>query len=192
MLVALVAWLGVGVVSETLARSDGGAALADPGRTWAEPYDGITPGQIAGIRFDDLPDDGGFVTPLAKTLDSLDGFGKKRIESLRQQLSTWPAANVPDIAQRVRNLLSVAAIADLSQDPNEGEIAFVVEQQIRATVREEDLPRVLAWVVLNPKAGTVLTDARELGIRGPADEAAVRERSAVYAKKFLRDLSVGG
>jgi len=50
---------------------------------------------------------------------------------------------------------------------------------------EQKLTQSLAWIVLHPDEGTVLTDIPELGVPGEMSQEIVRDRSALYAKKFL-------
>ncbi len=85
----------------------------------------------------------------------------------------------------MRNLLSVCAVADLTQDENEGEIALAVFGQIRESVPASALERVLAWIIRHPEGGTVRLDVSELGIKPAPVEKVVRERCAGYATKLL-------
>ena len=87
--------------------------------------------------------------------------------------------------EAIRHLVCVATLADLAQDPQEGEIARLVYDQLRADFSDEDLRRALAWIVLCPDDGTVLTSAPALGLRREIDENAIRNRASLYAEKFL-------
>jgi ABC-2 type transport system permease protein len=44
---------------------------------------------------------------------------------------------------------------------------------------------VLAWIVLYPQEGTVITSAPELGLERQYTERFIRERTDLYARKFL-------
>ena len=72
-----------------------------------------------------------------------------------------------------------------SRDGNEGEIAFTVFDFLREQVPLAQLRKALAWVIVKPHAGSVITRTYDLGIHGEVTEAAVRERCVMYAKKFL-------
>jgi ABC-type multidrug transport system permease subunit len=154
-----------------------------------EPWQKITTAQINGITYEDVPDDQGTVSPLAPDLRSLDADGKKRLEDLKDALPDWPPASVKNLPQRLRNLLAVCAIPDVVEDPNEATIPLVVFDLLKTTVRAEDLKKALAYVILNPDAGTVPTDLKDLKEINLPDqvvpEQAVREREGFYAKKLL-------
>ena len=101
------------------------------------------------------------------------------------RLENWDPGLKGDIGQRVRNLLAVAAIADITQDNSEAIIARQIYDFLRASFAPQDLNHALAWVVLSPDAGSVISAAPELGLRGEAHPDIIRERSAWYARKFL-------
>lgn len=194
---ALAAWLAVGVAAERRSR---GAQLhapsppspqALPSATPAQPWRSLTAADLAGIRFDDLPPDDGYVVPLAPNLDDLTGADRTRLNVVEDRLAYWKPGTVDDAAQRVRSLLSVCAVADLAMNPNEAEIARAVFDQIKDAVRDPtELQQTLAWIILHPADGTVQTDVSEFGIaRGP-QEPFVRDRCVAYAKKLLRELRV--
>ncbi|HZL37570.1 MAG TPA: ABC transporter permease [Tepidisphaeraceae bacterium] len=155
----------------------------------AEPWQKITKAQIAAITYDDVPDDQGTVSPLAPDLSNLDDDGKKRLDDLKDALPDWPPASVQDVPQRVRNLLSVCAIPDVVEDPNESTIPLIVFDLLKSTIQKPDLEKALAYIILNPDAGTVPTDLKDLKEINLPDqvvpEQAVREREGFYAKKLL-------
>lgn len=204
VLAALASWAVVGVVALYVGRpASAGAApgsiissLSGPtaaapstssvvATASSEPYESITAEQIAGITYDDLQDDSGSVTPLAVNLDHLDAAGRQWMDQFQTKLDAWPPGKIPDLGQRVRNLLSVAAVADLAEHPYEGDIAYVVLNQLKRDVPRPTLEKVLAWVILNPDAGQVLTSLPELGIPDRQREEPVRGRSVEYAEKLL-------
>ena len=63
--------------------------------------------QIDSIAYDDLPPDDGTVVPFAHDLNGIDDDSRKRMDALSDALLDWPPAQLPDLAQRVRNLLSL-------------------------------------------------------------------------------------
>jgi len=87
--------------------------------------------------------------------------------------------------QMARNLLSVAAIADITADLKEAEIARAIFDQLKIRATPDQLQRILAWIILHPDDGDVIRKAPELGLRRHPPEALIRERSVLYAKKFL-------
>ncbi|MBE2212431.1 MAG: ABC transporter permease [Opitutaceae bacterium] len=138
---------------------------------------------VSRITFEDLPPDDGIYAPLAPAHSTR--RLTPRIQELIRHLDTWAPARTDDIGQNVRNLLCVAAIADIGQELSEADIARAVFERLRVQFDEDQLRRALAWVVLQPGAGTVVIAAPELGLRGEMSPAIVRERSTWYAKKFL-------
>ena len=73
----------------------------------------------------------------------------------------------------------------MSEDVHEGEIARVVFDQLRAEYGDKRLSQVLAWIILFPQEGTAVTSAPELGFRRQFREDVIRERTVLYARKFL-------
>ncbi|HEY2586738.1 MAG TPA: ABC transporter permease [Tepidisphaeraceae bacterium] len=165
------------------------SATTEPAAAAASPSDplwkSINKKQIDSITYDDLEPDSGPVTPLLPSLDGLDDDAKKRLDLFSERLTDWQPGNVPDLAQRVRSLISVAAVADLLQDEQEAAFPYVIFDKLKFDIPQPDLVKVLAYIILNPDEGTVVTDAKELGINGEADEGQVRQRVTAYAKKFL-------
>ena len=187
---ALSAWVLVGLSAEVIrargkANDAAPAARIVPGHAPPEPWQGVTEAEIAAVRYDDLPPDDSFYVPVAHSLDGLGGEARARIAAIEDTLTYWPPGREGPLDQRVRALLSVCAVADLSQDENEGEIALAVFGQIRDAVPAPALKKVLAWIILHPAAGQVRTEAAEFGVQPVPDEPSVRERCAAYAKKLL-------
>lgn len=173
---ALVSWIAVGGAAAYTGN------LRSPLLTHQD-YEGITPEQIASIRYDDLPGDDELYTRLAPPFKTAERPG--RLGEIATLLKTWPPSLIDDPEQRARNLLSVAAIADVNQDLLEGEIARVVFDQLQEPVPPEELKKILAHLILAPDQGTVITRATEFGLKREIQEKAVRERSRYYAKKLL-------
>jgi ABC-2 type transport system permease protein len=187
VIVALLAWLSVGAAAEWAHRPVGmtdeaGSQLSVPDRA---PYESITEQQINGIRYNDLEPDDSLTTPVAANLDGLDQAGKQRISELRRQLDGWAPAKDKSAIKRVRNLLSVAAIADLVPDRYEGAIAYIVFDKLKTDVPRDDLKKILTWIVVSPDDKQVIVTVPELGIVGNATAADVNERVKMYARKLL-------
>jgi ABC-2 type transport system permease protein len=79
----------------------------------------------------------------------------------------------------------LAAVADLCTDPREAEIGRLVFRQISSRLEPAVARRALAWIVLNPEDGQVVTKAPELGLFRHPPERLVRQRSVIYAEKYL-------
>ena len=153
------------------------------------PWTAVTDAEIDKITYDDLPPDNGTVTPLASSLDNLDDDGKKAIEEFTSRLDNWDPGKAPNLEQRVRNLLAVAAIADILQDQHEAEIPYVIFEHLRFDIPEDNLKKILAYIVFHPDLGKVPGKVPELGIDGEVFEEGIRERSEAYARKLLARLT---
>ena len=149
------------------------------------PWTAITDEQISKIKYDDLPPDAGTVTPVASSLDNLDDAGKKMIEEFTSRLDNWEPGKALNLEQRVRNILAVAAIADILQDQHEAEIPYVVFEHLKFDIPEDNLKKILAYIIFHPEAGKVPAKVPELGIEGEVFEEGIRERSEAYARKLL-------
>ncbi|HEY4246584.1 MAG TPA: ABC transporter permease [Lacunisphaera sp.] len=173
--IALLSWIAVG------------AAAAWTGRLQPLPtssgYETITAAQMDQITYDDLPGDNELVTRLAPPFAR--SSEPHQSDEIAYKLKAWPPAHVADAGQAARNLLSVAAIADIAADLHEAEIGRAVFDELQERIGRDQLRRILAWVILSPDAGTVITTAPELGLKRHPPERIVRERSVLYAKKYL-------
>ena len=199
--------LAAGVSGTKLFRWEAGARVARPARWWvaaaltswgavglvawqtgrlqpvlpeAAVWTNITEAQIAEIRFEGLPTDNDLVAPLApSTLDpaQTNGFAAK--------LGPWPQGKLDDSGQSIRNLVCIAAVADLCADPQESQIARLVFRQIASGFEPAVARQALAWIILSPEDGRALTRAPELGLFRHPPERLVRQRSAIYAQKYL-------
>jgi len=173
---ALLSWIGVGAVAAATGR-------LKPLASTASRYESITFAQMDSITYEDLPGDNELVSRLAPS------YRGSIVPPIYQEFSTklklWPAAQASDAGQTARNLLSVAAIADIVADLHEAEIARAVFDELQERIGREELRRVLTWIILRPDESTVIVTAPELGLKRHPPEALVRERSVLYAKKFL-------
>jgi len=199
--------LAAGVSGAKLFRWEAGARIARPARWWvagaliswgavgavawqtgrlkpilpaAGAWSNITEAQIAEISFDGLPGDDDLVARLAPpTLDPAQTKG------FAARLGLWPQGKLDDSGQSIRNLVCIAAVADLCADPRESEIARLVFRQLSSGFEPAVARQALAWIILSPEDGRVLTKAPELGLFRHPPERLVRQRSAIYAEKYL-------
>jgi ABC-type transport system involved in cytochrome c biogenesis permease component len=140
----------------------------------------ITPAQIAEIRFEGLPGDHDLAAPLAaRDSDS------EELRTFARKLSNWPPGKLDDAGQSIRNLVAIAAVADLCADPREADIARAVFVQINAQFESAVARQGLAWIVLSPEDGQTPTKAPGLALFRHPPERLVRQRSVIYAQKFL-------
>jgi ABC-2 type transport system permease protein len=172
---ALASWLAVGVAAGVTGR------LA-PVEAGEGDYEAVTAAQIAAVTYDDLPGDNELATRLAPPFGPADAA---RMAEFRARLEGWEPGKVEDAGQAARNLLSVAAVADITANLREAEIARVVFDVLRARYMRDDLERILTWTILNPDTGGVVTRMPELGLRRRPSEGIVRERVSLYAEKLL-------
>jgi ABC-2 type transport system permease protein len=177
---AVVAWVAVGLFALQTGR------LQPVTSRFA--YTELTDADLDAIRYDDLPGDNELVTRLAPPF--AEGKRPTRVEAIAASLKTWPPARTGDLVADVRALVCVAAIADIGADLQEAEIARMIFDELQARYRHPQLRRALAWIVLHPDDGSVVTSAPELDLRrGRPTEKIVRERCTLYAKKFLGRLT---
>ncbi|HTS66876.1 MAG TPA: ABC transporter permease [Candidatus Acidoferrales bacterium] len=170
---ALTSWAAVGAIAWATGQSK--PVLAE-GPAWSS----ITEAQIATIGFSGLPADTDIVAALAPPDMDL-----SHTWEFAGRLASWPQAKLDDAGQSIRNLVSVAAVADLCADPREWEIARLVLLQIEGRFEPEVARQALAWIILSPEDGEVVTKASDLGLFRHPPEQLVRGRSVIYAKKYL-------
>jgi ABC-2 type transport system permease protein len=152
----------------------------------ASRWQDVTQAEIDSISFANLPSDDGVVAPVDRSLDDLSPESKDRMATLTKQLDDWPPGLDADLLQRVRNLLSAAAVFDVNEDPDEGAAGYVILNQIRRQGSPGDLEKVLAYIIDNPNGGIVVTQVPELGSVGAITADSARERSGMYAAKLLK------
>jgi hypothetical protein len=153
--------------------------------TWRE----VTAADIDGVAFERLPDDGGFIAPIAAPGQQPDAEIAAQLEQLRALLPEWTPGHVSDPVQRARNYLSAAAVLDVYRiDPLERFVPLVVFERIESSIQPEDLAKVLYFVAVHPDEGSVDAAGRlhELGLPdAPADARLLRNRIMLYAFKML-------
>jgi ABC-2 type transport system permease protein len=174
--VALLAWIAVGVAATATGRLD--VVLPD-----AVGYEAITNEQISQITYDGLPGDNELVTRLSPPFRNNEL--PERVRDFALQLKAWLPKDTADPGQNVRDLLSVAAVADIGADLREAEIGRVIFDELQARYGRDKLRQLLAWVILLPNDGTVFTQVPNLRLRRELSEKIVRDRSVLYAKKYL-------
>jgi ABC-2 type transport system permease protein len=148
----------------------------------------VTDAQINAITYDDLEPDDGTVTPIAASMDGLDDDTQKRLDDLRDKLTNWAPSNDTDPVQKVRALLSVAAVADVLEDPNESQIPLIIFERLKNENDKHKLEQILTYIIDYPDKGRVFTDLSDLGWETAVEEDMVRDRTAAYAKKLLARL----
>lgn len=176
---ALIPWLALGAYS--LHAGKWRALVPRP----PEPGSQITQAQIDSIVYQNLPPDDGTVTPLAPANPELTDEQRERLDALKVALDNWTPAHDANSAQAIRNLLCVASVADVAEDPMEGQIARTVLNYLYAHFRQDRLEKGLAWAAIAPDEGTVRTSIPELNLQGDFDEGTIRIRAAIYGVKFL-------
>lgn len=175
----------VGLAALCLVLASAGFTFAQEKPAEKQPWESITDEQIDAITYEDAEIDRGFVTPLAEDLNHLDEESLKRLEELVEKFDDWLPGQEKDIGQRVRNWMCVATFADLGRAEFEAELPYVIFEHLKKEIPEQQLKKALAWVILKPKEGKAVLEAKPLGMEGPVDEGPVRQRSAIYAKKLL-------
>jgi ABC-2 type transport system permease protein len=176
--VALLAWVAIGVTALLTGR-------LQPVKLFATDFAAVSNAQMNAITYDDLPGDNELATRLSPPF-APGAVLPARMQAISAELKTWPPAQTGDVGEDVRHLLSVAAIADVGADLQEAEIGRTVFDELQARYGRDQLRHVLAWVILAPDRGTVVTQAPELDLRRrQPPERVIRERSVLYAKKFL-------
>jgi ABC-2 type transport system permease protein len=150
----------------------------------AQPWELLTEADIDALDFT-VPADSGLVTPIARDDEKPDDETDLTLAKLEGELPHWAPGRVEDPVQRARNLLSVASVLDLLQNPVERFVPSLVQQRMELTHTPDELVRILAWIALHPEKGTVITDLSDINIEGVVSEAVVRERVRLYAIKFI-------
>lgn len=104
---------------------------------------------------------------------------------VQRQIAKWPPAADPDPLQRARNLLLIAAVADLyDTEPLQSHLPLLVESELKARLPQADRTAILVAIALHPEQGSVAARATLPALGLPAssgDEAPVRSRMALYA-----------
>ena len=203
--VVLAAWLAAGLLAETRGRiavaadeepttekspaTVGAAAVAPTPPPVAAPWDNISAQDVAALDFH-VPSDAGVVAPIAAPDDTPDDSVEPQLERVRQGLPRWAPGLTGDEAQRVRNLLCVAAVPDALQQPIERFLPEIVLQRLIEVYPKPKLIKILTWIALHPEDGAIVDNVEALGVSGAVgDPELVRERVYLYAIKFVARLT---
>ena len=129
----------------------------------------------------------GPIAPIAMTAP--DAATASALARIRRQIAKWPAATVPDFTQRARNLLLIAAVADLyDTEPLQSHLPMLVAAELKARLPAGQRSAILAAIAADPAAGSVAARETLAGLGLPAnvgDEAPVRNRMGLYAAQFV-------
>lgn len=110
------------------------------------------------------------------------------LNRIQRQIAKWPAAAEPDLTQRARNLLLIAAVPDLyDTEPLQSQLPALVRAELKVRLPAGQRQGILAGIAAHPEQGSVA--AREtlpmLGLpANVGDEAPVRNRMALYAARL--------
>jgi hypothetical protein len=192
---AVSAWVLVGVLAQPAGRSSVNTAAVtqtNPPQTTAptieapppQPWETLTQAEINSLNFT-VPSDDGLVTPIAHEGEMPDEETDLTLAKLEGAIPHWAPGQVEDPVQRARNLLCVAGVIDLLQNPVERFVPHLVQQRLEIYFPPDKLVRLLAWVALHPDDGTVITDLSDLNFEGVGSEPVVRERVQTYAIKLI-------
>ncbi len=185
---ALAAWVLVGVAAERSGNVTARNVEAEVVETKPEPepeWKKITEAEVALIDVNQIPPDNGLVTPMANLDQSPSDAVDLALAQIEGALPHWGPGYVSDPVQRARNLICVAAVPDLIQNPVERWAPHLVLKRLEEEFPGEDLVKILTWIALHPEEGTVVVSIEELGVAGVGSEARVRERMQWYAMKFV-------
>jgi len=189
---ALAGWALVGAAAEWRGHVAPVAVEADRARLAApaqQPWETVTDDDVARLDFANLPPDYGVVAPIAGPDEKPSEDMDRQLGQIESRLATWPAGRVADLRQRTLNLLCLAALPDLVQNPVERWMPGIVFDRLELSMPRRQLVQILTWIALHPEEGQVLVDLSAVGIHGVGTEAGVRERVRWYAIKFVARLT---
>ncbi|WP_235927574.1 hypothetical protein [Sandarakinorhabdus rubra] len=129
---------------------------------------------------------GGAIAPMASTPP--DAATVSALDRVKRQIEKWPPAAEPDMAQRARNLLLIAAVPDLyDTEPLQSHLPLLVAAELKARVPVDRLPAILAAIAAHPEQGDITARASLPALGLPAStgsDAPVRNRMALYAAQL--------
>lgn len=130
----------------------------------------------------------GPIAPVAATPP--DAATQSGLDRGQRQIEKWPAAAEPDNTQRARNLLLIAAVADLyDTEPLQSHLPLLVAAELEARLPADQRAAILAAIAADPAAGSVVARETlpELGLpANVGDEAPARNRMGLYAARLNR------
>jgi hypothetical protein len=128
----------------------------------------------------------GPIAPIAVTPP--DAATSSALARIQRQIEKWPAATVPDLTQRARNLLLIAAVPDLyDTEPLQSHLPMLVAAELKARLPADQRAAILAAIAVDPAAGSVAAreTLAELGLpANVGDETPVRNRMGLYAARL--------
>ena len=128
----------------------------------------------------------GPIAPAASTAP--DAATQSALDRVQRQIEKWPAAAEPDLTQRARNLLLIAAVPDLyDTEALQSYLPQLVAAELTARLPAEQRATILATIAADPAAGSVAARETlpELGLpANVGDEAPVRDRMGLYAARL--------
>lgn len=128
----------------------------------------------------------GLIAPIADTQP--DAATTSALARVQRQIKNWPHAVEPDLTQRARNLLLIAAVPDLYDTrPLQSHLPLLVAAELKARLPADQRAAILAAIAADPAAGSVAARETlpELGLpANVGDEAPVRNRMGLYAARF--------
>jgi hypothetical protein len=129
---------------------------------------------------------GGPIAPIAT--NAPDAATASALARVKAQIAKWPAAAAPDLAQRARNLLLIAAVPDLyDTEPLQSHLPHLVAAELKARLPTDQRRAILAAIAAHPEQGTVAARATLPALGLPAnsgDEAPARNRISLYAAQL--------
>lgn len=173
------------VTPETPAVTPAAAPATPPAM---QAWEALTEAEIGSLDYN-VPPDSAVVTPIASADDIPDNDTDRMLAGLEEALPQWAPGNVKDPVQRVLNLLCVAGVPDLVQNPAERFVPIIVLRRLETLYPREKLVRILTWIALHPNDGAIIEDVSELGLEGVGSGELVRERVHFYAIKFVARLT---
>lgn len=157
------------------------------------PWEQVTLEQIMeDIVFHRLPPDAGVVTPIASLDREPDPEIAEALDVMYIGLQVWRPGQVPNVLDRVRNLLFVPAVVDVFQMPMEPFVPLLIFDHLEQTIDRDVLLKALYWIAVHPDEGSdaAVDELRPLGLtNGPNDMDEVRGRVGVYAVKLIGRLT---
>ena len=128
----------------------------------------------------------GPIAPIATTVP--DAATASALARIRRQLEKWPAAADPELTQRARNLLLIAAVPDLYYtEPLQSHLPVLVAAELKARLPADRRAVILAAIAADPAAGSVAARHTLPLVGLPAnagDERPVRNRMGLYAARL--------
>ena len=143
--------------------------------------------QIAAIAWEDYSADNTWICPFARDFGHIEEFPERKNdwEDFLSKFALWAPGHVFNLDEKVRNLISAAALMDIGQGQFESELPLFIYQRLRLEVPDDKLKTILSVMAFNPDSGTVIATAPELDLHIGVGDFQVRERLQIFAVKML-------